>query len=189
MDRRSHRSSHRDEPRRDKFNQSTKLIRDHPTRPSQSQQNRDEPSRNDFDQRTKLIRDHGTRPSQSQPHRQETSRAPSILRTNLDETMASRQTRIQTLAPVERQEQEQWAQKQVQLTGACVGKYAWTRVEGGYRCGSGNCKVTDELLAEGKGGYLMAYPHINSRHPDLFDENGITWLGPGYRGHRMQAPR
>jgi hypothetical protein len=150
---------------------------------------RHEPSRDDLDRRTQLNRDHSTRPSQSHHHKQESSHAPSILRTDLDETMASRQARIQTLAPVERQEQEQWAQKQIQLTGACVGKFAWTRVEGGYRCGSGNCKVTDELLAEGKGGYLTAYPHIRSRHPDLFGEKGITWLGPEYKGRRMQAPR
>jgi len=134
------------------------------------------------------MRDHSTRPSQPHHHGQESSHAPSILRTDLDETMASRQSRIQTLAPVERQEQERWAQKQIQLTGACVGNFAWTRVEGGYRCGSGNCKVTDDLLEEGRGGYLVADPHIQSRHPDLFDESGITWLGPEYKGRR-QAPR
>jgi hypothetical protein len=208
---------HKDEPSREDLNQRTKLIRDQGTRPSQSHQRRDESNKNEFGQRTKLNRDHSrpsqsqqdridlsnadqrtklnrdnsTRPSRSHHRKQESSHTPSILRTDRDETMASRQTRIQSLAPVERQEQEKWAQKQIQLTGACVGNRPWTRVEGGYRCASGNCKITDQLLAEEGGGFMHAMPRITTAFPNLFDEGNITWVGPFYRGHlgnRIQAP-
>jgi hypothetical protein len=180
---------HRDESSRVDVDQRTKLNRDH-SRPSQSQQHRNKSSRDDVGQRTKLIRDQ-SRPSQSHYHRQESSHAPSILRANIDETMASRQIRIKTLLPAERQEQERWAQKQIQLTGACVGNRPWTRVDGGYRCASGNCKITDELLSEGGGGWVHAMPRITTAFPNLFDESKITWVGPYYRGHlgnSIQAP-
>jgi hypothetical protein len=73
--------------------------------------------------------------------------------------MASRQTRIESMPPNERQEQERWAQSQLkQLSGTCPLGFEWGRIPGGYRCQpygpppNGLHKVTDELLAEGKGG-------------------------------------
>ena len=68
--------------------------------------------------------------------------------------MGSRQTKIESLPPKERAEQEAWAQEQLQQNaGVCVAGFAWYRIEGGYRCHGGNHMVADELLAEGKGGY------------------------------------
>jgi hypothetical protein len=155
--------------------------------------NRGEPSSNEYGRKTELRRDHSERLNQSQ-HSQDAIHTPSILRTEHDVTMASRQTRINSLPPAERQEQEQWAQKQIHLTGACIGGWWWTRVQGGYRCGSGNCKVTDELLAAGNGGFLSAHPQQNlfNRNPNLQDQRGITWVGPFYKNAGIsgfQPPR
>ena len=83
--------------------------------------------------------------------------------------MAARQTQIESMAPRERAEQEQWAQAQLaQNAGTCVAGFSWSRIEGGYRCRGGAHMVTDELLAEGKGGY---YRHACP-----------GWEGPIYPG-------
>jgi Ni/Co efflux regulator RcnB len=67
--------------------------------------------------------------------------------------MASRQTQYDSLSASERKEQEEWAQWQIKLTGQCIEGYDWGRVDGGYVCAGGNHMITDELLAEGRGGH------------------------------------
>jgi hypothetical protein len=83
---------------------------------------------------------------------------PSLLRSNHDVKMASRQTRIESLPPSERAAQETWAHEQLKhLDGTCAAGYDWYRVKGGYRCEGGRHFVSDELLAEGKGGCYSRY--------------------------------
>ncbi|KAE9373879.1 hypothetical protein N431DRAFT_284228, partial [Stipitochalara longipes BDJ] len=77
----------------------------------------------------------------------------SIFKTDQDREMASRQTRIDALSPEQRKKQEDWAQTQLRLSGVCIGGFKWDRVTGGYRCKNKKCLVTDELLAEGRGGF------------------------------------
>jgi hypothetical protein len=72
--------------------------------------------------------------------------------------MAARQTKINALSPDERAKQEEWAQRQLTMnTGQCVAGSGWYRYrdERGYRCDGGVHYVSDELLAEGKGGYFV----------------------------------
>jgi hypothetical protein len=66
-----------------------------------------------------------------------------------DQQMASRQTRIDSLSAAERAEQEEWAQLQLQLSGACPAGFRWTRQVGGYRCWAGGHWVSDESIALG----------------------------------------
>jgi len=152
----------------------------------------------------------------TQLRRDPSSIGPTILRTERDQRMATRQTQFDTLPAEDRKKQEDWAQQQIQLTAACDGGYAWQRVKGGYRCHSGMCKITDELLAEGKGGYLQQGPNSSPRthlgkipiavnaesgskgpkgqgmdRPDLVDEVGIDWVGPKYKKEsqsRIRSP-
>lgn len=75
----------------------------------------------------------------------------SIFTSPNDTAMAARQTRINTLPPNDRVQQEQWAQRLIQRMGACPVGFDWTRERDGYRCNGGTHAVTDELLAEGLG--------------------------------------
>jgi len=100
-----------------------------------------------------------------------------------DQQMASRQTRIATLSPIDRQEQEKWAQSKLsQSAGACLDGYGWERAEicaqtggmRGYRCTGGGHFVTDDLLAEGtKKCYVVHVLHYPYTH--FADER---WYGP-----------
>jgi hypothetical protein len=95
----------------------------------------------------------GTLPASSERSRAAAAAAPSVLHSTHDQEMASRQIHIDNLLPVERQKQEAWVQIQIQqMGGPCAAGYDWYRVQGGYRCNGGRHMVTDELLAEGKGG-------------------------------------
>ena len=96
--------------------------------------------------------------------------------------MASRQTRIASLAPRERQEQEAWAQSQLKTdAGACMAGWDWVRAENcgrppltGYPCKGGSHFVTDELLASGNE-ERMCY----LRDGFFFDATGLVrWQGP-----------
>lgn len=79
---------------------------------------------------------------------------PTAYVTERDLQMASRQTRIQSLPPEQRQEQKTWAQEKLKrMPSTCPYGFEWKRVKGGYRCGRDVCLVTDDLLAEGKGGW------------------------------------
>jgi hypothetical protein len=96
-----------------------------------------------------------------------------------DKKMASRQTRFESLAPKEREEQEAWAQTQLsQLSTACPEGWDWGRIPGGYQCRPGgylgNHKVTDDLLAEGKGGVWYRLTQLSQR-----------WHGPFYEAPDM----
>lgn len=82
--------------------------------------------------------------------------ARSILQTPEDVKMASRQTRIESLPPVGRKAQEEWAQSMIKRAGVCPENFAWKRQPGGYQCEGGGYGITDGLLAEGKGG-IMAH--------------------------------
>lgn len=107
------------------------------------------------------------------------SHVKSIFQTPDDAKMASRQTKISSLDPYERQKQEQWAQEQIRLIGACPAKLGWLRVEQYkyYRCTGGNHIITDESLAEGKGGMYMLPAEM---FPEDYDES-VLW-GPYYPG-------
>jgi hypothetical protein len=99
--------------------------------------------------------------------------------------MASRQTQYNKLSETDRKEQEEWAKKQLQLGGTCVVGFAWVRVERGYRCSAGNDLVTEEPLAEGKGGYYQTkigqpFARDRSRQMNEFTALGRVWEGPQY---------
>jgi hypothetical protein len=102
----------------------------------------------------------------------------SAFKTSYDEKMASRQTRIASLAPKERQEQEAWAQSQLKTNaGACMAGWDWVRTEKcggltGYRCKGRGHFVTDGLLAHGDQKCYL-------RDGDVFEATGIVrWMGP-----------
>lgn len=87
--------------------------------------------------------------------------------TDYDRKMASRQTRIESLSGDQRSKQESWAQTQLKgLSTNCVGGFGWKRISGGYKCEVGICLVTDELLAEGRGGFCQ--------------DDGVEKKGPFY---------
>lgn len=90
-----------------------------------------------------------------------------IFRSAYDVEMASKQTRIETMNPEEREKQEEWAQSQIALNGVCPQNYLWDRIAGGYRCRGplgtgGDHYATDELIAEGKGGLMISCPSRSS---------------------------
>jgi hypothetical protein len=85
----------------------------------------------------------------------------SMLTSPDDIKMASRQTRIETMAPSERQAQEAWAQSIIQRTSSCPSLFAWMRIHGGYHCQGGSHLITDELLSEGKGGLMVVLDPLN----------------------------
>lgn len=76
----------------------------------------------------------------------------SIFTTPEDIQMASRQLMIDTLPPQQREEQERWAQSIIGRVKTCPQNFPWVRRAGGYQCAGGRHVITDELLAEGKGG-------------------------------------
>ena len=102
----------------------------------------------------------------------------STLKTPHDREMAARQTRVDTLPRAEREKQETWAQGQLKMNaGSCVEGFGWRRVPGGYRCNGpegGGHKVTDELLAEGRGRFLQR------NTPAHMLTGKESWLGPFY---------
>jgi hypothetical protein len=112
----------------------------------------------------------------------------STFKTPDDQVMASRQTQIAKMSPAERKQQEKWAQQQLVSnagTGACVAGYSWNRVDdywdglliGGYRCQGGAHMVTDELLAEGRGGFYNIVPDGR--------DHILGWLGPCYSAREV----
>lgn len=94
--------------------------------------------------------------------------------TEHDRKMASQQTQIESLTGDERSKQESWAQSQLGgLSTNCVAGCRWNRIRGGYKCDAGICLVTDELLAEGRGGFYQDCRSIR---------NGSIRKGPFYPG-------
>ncbi|KAG0648635.1 hypothetical protein D0Z07_5089 [Hyphodiscus hymeniophilus] len=115
----------------------------------------------------------GSIPTRTQKSAYSATTVQSMLRSTHDIQMASRQTRIDSLPPAERQKQETWAQEQLRRNaGNCVAGFAWGRIGGGYRCHGGRHMVTDKLLEEGKGGRYSA--SVDSGRSDP------TWEGPFY---------
>ncbi|CAG8956162.1 hypothetical protein HYFRA_00012079 [Hymenoscyphus fraxineus] len=92
----------------------------------------------------------------------------SVLRTDYDRTMAARQTRLDSLSPRERVEQEEWALQYIARMNVCPVGFAWVRYErvGGYICKGGHHAMPDALIAEGEGGYM--------------EERNGGWTGPWY---------
>ncbi|RDL32025.1 uncharacterized protein BP5553_09427 [Venustampulla echinocandica] len=97
-----------------------------------------------------------------------------------DIEMASRQTRIESLPPHERKEQDEWVQSKLNLhSHVCPVGFLWDRIDGGYICQGGSHRVTDELLADGRGGlYVPGFPRRGSRRIPL--RHGREWQGPKY---------
>jgi hypothetical protein len=102
------------------------------------------------------------------------SHAKSTLRSAYDIKMASRQTRIKTLAPEDRRKQEKWAQDQIKVTGACPENFLWIRNDTGYECAGGSHHIPDELLAEGRGG-IMIGPCIDPVGPYYMNPKDGLW--------------
>jgi hypothetical protein len=107
----------------------------------------------------------------------------SMYITAFDQKMASRQPQIDSLPPEERKKQESWARAQLKLSGTCISGFTWRRVKGGYICNGTNHMVTDELLAEGKGGY-----HTRNRCMTT-GRSGRDWIGPTYPGDMWCPPQ
>jgi hypothetical protein len=84
------------------------------------------------------------------------SHAKSLFINQSEAKMASRQTQYESLPPDQQAKQESWAQSFLKREGRCPQDYGWQRVEGiGYQCEGLNHLVTDELIAEGKGGFMV----------------------------------
>jgi hypothetical protein len=81
-----------------------------------------------------------------------------------DITMATRQTEYELLAPKEQKKQEEWAQKKMAELGQCPANFKWIRVPGGYNCDAGNHWMTDALVAEGKGGFLVLNTYMGGSY-------------------------
>lgn len=83
------------------------------------------------------------------------SNVKSIYTTPHDLDMASKQMKIKSLPPKEREQQDKWATKKLTMTDACPDAFEWRRVEEGYHCKGEHHFVTDELLAEGMRGVFL----------------------------------
>jgi hypothetical protein len=77
------------------------------------------------------------------------ARASTVHRTPRDQEFASRQTRIESLPPEERVEQEEWAVNQLCLMSVCPWGFLWHRIRGGYRCDGGGHFISDYHLSLG----------------------------------------
>jgi hypothetical protein len=87
--------------------------------------------------------------------------------------MATRQTKYDQLPPKEQEVQEEWAQRKIAETGPCPAGYVWLRVPGGYNCAAGSHWMTDEQLAEGRGGF---YARTDEQDVQQWMDNGGSWL-------------
>lgn len=104
----------------------------------------------------------------------------SIFISQKDITMAAKQSRFESLTGTELADQKKWADDQLKKNaGNCPMGYEWHRIEGGYQCarGLGIHRVTDELLQEGKGGYMMMQLEL---YPDDPLSEARSWEGPFY---------
>ena len=99
--------------------------------------------------------------------------AQSTLKSAYDQKMASRQRQYESLSITERVLQDNWAQAQLRTLPRCAAGYQWHRERGGYRCDGQRHMVTDDLLAEGKGGrFSMSATQGSRANP--------VWEGPFY---------
>ncbi|QSZ37720.1 hypothetical protein DSL72_008819 [Monilinia vaccinii-corymbosi] len=122
---------------------------------------------------TLLCRDQQSSPSSRQPAmmRAPATTAPpdvrSRLKTQHDVHMASKQVRYQEMNHEEKKKQDQWVSNFIKDAGPCPAGFSWERVRDGYVCNGGNHFCTDEVLAEGKGGFY-------------FGTLAMGWWGPVY---------
>lgn len=98
--------------------------------------------------------------------------AKSTLRTTKDQEMAERQSRIASMRPHEREEQNKWAQDQLRQRGSCPVNLNWLDVEGGYMCVEGQHAVTHGDIKEGRNGL-----RFNACVPSLTN----YYFGPYYK--------
>jgi hypothetical protein len=152
---------------RDEISQGTKLHRDDIGRGTKLNSDALERgtrlNRDDLEKGTKLHRDdiaQGTTLFKGASRTMAPPGTKSIFLNPHDLSMAPRQTRINTLPPKERDEQEEWAQELIKRSGACPQGYDWNRRPGGYQCKGGGHAITDDMLEEGKGG-VWALPTKN----------------------------
>ncbi|KAF7889054.1 hypothetical protein EAF00_009354 [Botryotinia globosa] len=110
--------------------------------------------------RTQLNRDQQSSSSSRQPSmmRAATSAPPdatSKFKSQHDINMASQQVRYQEMTYEEKKKQDEWVRNFIVYAGPCPAGFSWERVKQGYVCNGGNHLCTDDLLAEGKGGFYM----------------------------------
>lgn len=96
-----------------------------------------------------------------------------IFTSQRDIEMATRQTKYDQLPPKEQEVQEEWAQRKIAETGPCPAGFVWIRVPGGYNCAAGSHWMTDEQLAEGRGGF---YKRNYEQDIQQWMDNGGSWL-------------
>ncbi|KAF7932357.1 hypothetical protein EAE99_003597 [Botrytis elliptica] len=109
---------------------------------------------------TQLNRDQQSSSSSRQPSmmRAATTAPPdakSMFKSQHDINMASQQVRYQEMNYEEKKKQDEWVRNFIVYAGPCPAGFSWERVKQGYVCNGGNHLCTDDLLAEGKGGFYM----------------------------------
>ncbi|TGO76782.1 hypothetical protein BELL_0137g00080 [Botrytis elliptica] len=109
---------------------------------------------------TQLNRDQKSSSSSRQPSmmRAATTAPPdakSKFKSQRDINMASQQVRYQEMNYEEKKKQDEWVREFIVYAGPCPAGFSWERVKHGYVCNGGNHLCTDDLLAEGKGGFYM----------------------------------
>ena len=94
-----------------------------------------------------------------------------------DIEMATRQTKYDQLPPKEQEVQEEWAQRKIAETAPCIAGFLWLRVPGGYNCTAGLHWMTDDQLAEGRGGFYGRNPRAYGLDLQQWMDNGGSPLG------------
>ncbi|KAF4634396.1 hypothetical protein G7Y89_g3697 [Cudoniella acicularis] len=111
----------------------------------------------------------------------------SLFKSSYDVEMAAKQTQYSSLSRQEQEQQDKWAQSVIAQTGACVAGYSWIRKSQGYRCEAGSHYTTDELVAEGKGGYLICGTPTAYTKSEWVEIDGDMWYGPYYPREAAKA--
>lgn len=113
------------------------------------------------------------------------SRAPpsvkSVSNNPEDERMASRQSMYTSLRGRDLDEQKKWVSKTLAMNEVCPASYGWVRMDEGYKCKGGHHLITDELIAENKGGIYVTV--VGERWGPYYASNentkGLFWYaGP-----------
>jgi hypothetical protein len=122
--------------------------------------------------------------------------AKSVFTKPEDQKMASRQTAFATLSPAEQAKQNTWAQSMISRSIRCPQGYDWNRNHqnpgpSGYQCAGGHHFVTDNLLAEGKGGVFLVQggtmePWWGPYYPDPRNPERLVYGGP-LTGHHSTS--
>jgi hypothetical protein len=138
---------------------------------------------------TEAPRASGSNGQASRSIRQSGTGHPTVFESEEDAKMASRQTRITSMAPSERKYQENWAQSMLKRTGCCPEKYSWvrTRDDKGYQCEGLHHLITDNFLSKGHGGvWLLPHPRDTTirygpYYPHPKYKGTFLWGGKGVR--------